>query len=105
MTKQELAQYDGREGRPAYIAVNGRIYDVSGSSLWPEGDHQGEHQAGQDLTLELQTAPHVRAVIERFPVVGELEPEAPPAATGGGRLWLGLAVLVLVILGLWLLLR
>ncbi len=78
MTKAELAKYDGREGRPAYVAVNGKIYDVTASPLWAGGDHQGAHTAGYDLTEELKSAPHVRAVVERFPVVGQLAAEAPP---------------------------
>ena len=77
MTLEELARFDGREGRPAYAAVSGTIYDFSASPLWPTGLHQGLHQAGADLTEELQSAPHVRALIERFPVVGQLE--EPPA--------------------------
>jgi predicted heme/steroid binding protein len=73
MTTEELSKYDGRQGRPAYVAVNNNIYDVSESSLWVDGNHQEAHQAGQDLTEELKSAPHVRAVIERFPVVDKLE--------------------------------
>jgi len=41
MTKTELAKHDGRDGRPAYVAVNGTIYDGSASPLWQGGDHQG----------------------------------------------------------------
>lgn len=77
MTPEELARNDGRDGRPAYVAVAGTIYDFSASALWKDGDHQRSHQAGADLTEELKTAPHVRALIERFPVVGHLE-EPPP---------------------------
>ncbi len=77
MTPEELARHDGRAGRPAYVAVAGTIYDVSKSPLWQNGDHQGLHQAGADLTEELKSAPHVRAVIERFPTVGHLE-DPPP---------------------------
>ena len=73
MTPEELARCDGRDGRPAYVAVAGTIYDVSASALWKDGDHQGLHQAGTDLTEELKSAPHVRAVIERFPAIGPLE--------------------------------
>lgn len=85
MTKSELARHDGREGRPAYIAVSGTIYDVSASPLWKDGDHQGSHHAGGDLTEELKSAPHVRAVIERFPVVGRLEEEAPQKVASHGK--------------------
>ena len=85
MTKSELAKHDGREGRPAYIAVSGTIYDVSASPLWKDGDHQGSHQAGGDLTEELKSAPHVRAVVKRFPVVGRLEETPPPKAASHGK--------------------
>jgi len=80
MTKNDLAGYDGRNGRPAYVAVSGTIYDVSASPLWAGGHHQGSHQAGCDLTEELKSAPHVRAVVERFPVVGRVGEAAPPKA-------------------------
>jgi predicted heme/steroid binding protein len=80
MTKAELAKHDGRDGRPAYVAVSGKIYDVTASPMWSGGDHQGAHQAGADLTEELKSAPHVRAVIERFPVVGQLAADPPPKA-------------------------
>lgn len=73
MTKEELAGFDGCDGRPTYVAVNDTIYDLSGSSQWIEGNHLDTHQAGRDLTEELKSAPHVRAVVERFPVVGKLE--------------------------------
>ncbi len=77
MTKDELATFDGKDGRKAYVAVNGKVYDFTESPLWAAGDHQGLHAAGCDLTEELKSAPHVRAVIERYPVVGNLE-EPPP---------------------------
>jgi predicted heme/steroid binding protein len=72
MTPEELAQFNGQDGTPAYVAVSGVIYDVSSSKLWDNGNHEGVHQAGRDLTEDLKTAPHVRSVIERFPVVGQL---------------------------------
>jgi predicted heme/steroid binding protein len=78
MTKEELANYNGKNGQNAYVAVNGKIYDVSASPLWASGDHQGMHNAGADVTEELKAAPHVRSVVERFPVVGQLEEPEPP---------------------------
>jgi len=73
MKLAELQKFDGKHGQPAYVAVNDVIYDVSSSSYWQEGHHEGSHQAGGDLTEELKSAPHVRAVVERFPVVGRLD--------------------------------
>jgi len=78
MTKEELAKHDGKDGSKAYVAVNGKIHDVSASDLWAGGDHQGLHQAGCDLTDEIKSAPHVRAVVDRFPVVDHLEEPEPP---------------------------
>ncbi|MCK5825988.1 MAG: hypothetical protein KAG93_03055 [Desulfuromusa sp.] len=73
MTIEELAKFDGGDGRAAYIAVNGVIYDISDSKLWPAGRHEGGHQAGQDLTEELKSAPHLKNIVNRFPVVGKVE--------------------------------
>ncbi|MCD6187810.1 MAG: hypothetical protein J7K09_06540 [Desulfuromusa sp.] len=73
MTIEELARFDGGDGRAAYVAVSGVIYDVSTSQRWQGGQHEGRHQAGQDLTEELKSAPHLRTVIERFPVVGKID--------------------------------
>ena len=71
-TLEELKKYDGKEGRPAYIAYKGNVYDVSDDFLWVEGDHQGEHAAGRDLTEDLPRAPHAEDVLERVPKIGVL---------------------------------
>lgn len=105
MTREELAKFDGREGRKAYGAVNGKIYDFSDSKLWTDGNHQGLHQAGHDLTDELKNAPHVRAVIERFPVIGQLEEPAPEAGGGGGKMIIGVVVAVVILAVIFLLMR
>lgn len=97
MTREELASYDGRDGRPAYVAVNGKIYDFTGSKLWPAGNHMQQHQAGQDLSEALLKAPHVRAVVERFPVVGHLEQPVPAPASGMGKWLVGAALLAAAI--------
>jgi predicted heme/steroid binding protein len=73
-TLQELKQYDGKEGRPAYIAYKGKVYDVTDNYLWIDGDHQGEHVAGKDLTQEMATAPHSEENLERVKLVGILAP-------------------------------
>jgi len=71
-TLEELKQYDGREGRPAYIAYRGKVYDVTDSYLWLGGDHQGQHEAGKDVTNEMAFAPHGEEVLERVKLVGVL---------------------------------
>ena len=71
-TRGELVQYNGKNGAPAYIAYQGKVYDVSQSFLWQKGQHQVLHSAGADLTAELDQAPHGAALLERVPVVGML---------------------------------
>ena len=71
-TLEELKNYDGKDGRPAYIAYKGKVYDVTDNFLWMDGDHQGEHAAGRDLTEEMAMAPHGEDVVERVKLVGVL---------------------------------
>lgn len=82
-TREELSRFNGGDGRPIYAAYKGKVYDVTTSSLWTEGQHF-EHFAGADLTDELADAPHGEEVFESFLVVGELvDSGQDPAAFGG----------------------
>jgi len=71
-TLDELKQYDGRDGRPAYFAYKGKVYDVTESYLWINGDHQGQHEAGRDITSEMELAPHGEEMLERVKLIGTL---------------------------------
>ena len=70
----ELHHFDGKEGRPSYIAYHGKIYDVTASRLWKDGSHARKHQAGNDLTDVLKTAPHGEEKVLAMRIVGELKP-------------------------------
>jgi predicted heme/steroid binding protein len=70
-TLEELKAFDGRDGKPAYVAYDGVVYDVTESAMWGAGDHEGMHQAGGDLTEEHADAPHDVYVTD-FPEVGRL---------------------------------
>jgi predicted heme/steroid binding protein len=72
LNSEELKQYNGKEGKPAYIAYKGKIYDVSRSSFWIGGDHLGSHEAGKDLTEEMELAPHREEALQSMKVVGVL---------------------------------
>ena len=72
-TTSELAEYSGAHGTSAYVAYEGVVYDVSESFLWKNGNHQGLHLAGRDLTEEIDRAPHGPEFIERCPIVGRLQ--------------------------------
>lgn len=75
LTVSELKKFDGKDGKPAYLAFKGKVYDVSSSPLWPTGVHVGRHNAGLDLTTSMANAPHGEEVFANFPVVGDIVPE------------------------------
>lgn len=72
ITENELRKCDGQDGRPAWVAFRGKVYDVSASRLWPEGAHMKRHHVGRDLTSEFAAAPHDEGVLQRLPLVGRL---------------------------------
>jgi len=76
LSLEELAQKDGKEGRPVYIAYEGKIYNVSQSSLWKTGTHMRRHSSGKDLTTDMGGAPHGPEVLERYPQVGIIRPKS-----------------------------
>lgn len=67
-TRAELAQYNGRNGKPAYVAVNHTVYDVS--TVFVEGKHF-THEPGADLTGAFLRQ-HVPAALSGYPVMGVL---------------------------------
>ena len=72
-TVDELAKYDGQKGNPAYIAVDGNVYDVSGVGVWKNGSHFGKYFAGKDLSKEILLSPHGKSKLDEVPLVGTLQ--------------------------------
>ena len=72
---EELSQYNGKDGQPAYVAVDGVIYDFSNIPEWKDGEHNG-YSAGNDLTEAIKTkSPHGVSKLRGVPVVGKLAEE------------------------------
>lgn len=72
LTLDQLKQYDGKNGNPAYIAVDGVLYDVTNHSRWKSGSHEG-YSAGKDLTDAIMgKSPHGISVLDGVPIVGKL---------------------------------
>jgi predicted heme/steroid binding protein len=67
-----LKQTTEKNGKPTYLAYKGKVYDVSESSFWLDGDHFGMHEAGKDLSEELEMAPHREENFKRVKLVGDL---------------------------------
>jgi predicted heme/steroid binding protein len=65
----ELEKYDGSGGNPAYVAVNGIVYDVSNEATWGGGTHFGLY-AGKDLTAQFQGCHGMEAILSKLPKVG-----------------------------------
>lgn len=78
ITPDDLGRFDGSGGRPAYIVVNRRAYDVSDSPKWRDGKHFGKHIAGSDLTKDLVGAPHGEEVLEKVKDIGEISGAKEP---------------------------
>lgn len=71
-TKDELQQYNGRNGNPAYVAINDKVYDVTHIPAWQDGRHHG-NRAGLDLSDVLfNYSPHKDRVLEKLPLIGQL---------------------------------
>lgn len=72
LTLEELSQFNGKDGNPAYIAFEGKIYDVTEHPKWTQGMHNG-NVAGTDITQAIQNAPHGTSKINTIPQVGILK--------------------------------
>lgn len=70
-TKEELSQYNGKNGKPSYVAVNGVVYDVSGVDIWQNDTHFGMIP-GNDLTSDFNTCHPGSERLNTLPVVGKL---------------------------------
>ena len=72
----ELKNYNGQNGNPAYVAVNGVVYDVTNSSKWKNGVHKAcssSTQAGVDFSDSIKSSPHGVNVMSKFPQIGTLQ--------------------------------
>lgn len=66
---QSLAKYNGKNGNPSYIAVDGLVYDVS--TLFINGEHRGCY-AGGDVSAAFHDQ-HSSQYLQRFPIIGKYQ--------------------------------
>ncbi|AFV25119.1 cytochrome b5 [Methanolobus psychrophilus R15] len=73
-TLEEVAKYNGKNGQKAYVVYSGKVYDVTDSDFWDSGEHMGLHEAGMDLTEDLDMeSPHESDALENFKIVGVIK--------------------------------
>jgi predicted heme/steroid binding protein len=109
LTPEQLARFDGQEGRPAYFAFKGIVYSATENRFWRKGAHMMKHHAGSDLTDQLALAPHGEDKVRSLPQVGTLvAPDQRPARPFPERLFyffaymnLALVFVIVFIISLW----
>ncbi len=98
ITPEQLSRFDGQDGRPAYMAYKGIVYDVTNSKSWKKGKHMAKHAAGTDLTAALAAAPHQEDKVLAMPQVGMLAaPDRKPERPFHERLFYFFAYMNLVL--------
>lgn len=78
-TISELSAFDGKSGNDCYVAVSGRVYEISDSDKWIDGNHiesEGQASCGRDLTEAMDESPHGISILTTSPkvkLIGTLE--------------------------------
>lgn len=70
-TLEELSRYNGKDGNPAYVAVNGIVYDVTGNAAWGGATHFGL-TAGTDVTSQFASCHAGQPILSKLKVVGKM---------------------------------
>lgn len=72
-TLEELGKFNGKDNMRAYVAIDGTIYDLTGSPFWKDGRHFGI-TAGEDLSEQFYSC-HAKAldIVQKLRVVGVLK--------------------------------
>ena len=75
VTMAELRRNTGERGTRKFIAYEGIVYDVTDCLKWHGDLHENLHFPGQDLSSELEDAPHAESVFLHpcVMVIGRLE--------------------------------
>jgi predicted heme/steroid binding protein/uncharacterized Fe-S cluster protein YjdI len=79
-TLDELQKYNGQNGNPAYVAVNGIVYNAAKSWSWRKGIHKkcsNSTHAGADLSELINSSPHGASMMNRLPIIGTLKKDSP----------------------------
>jgi predicted heme/steroid binding protein len=70
-TLEELSTYTGKDMTPAYVAVNGIVYDVTNNAAWAAATHFGL-SPGKDLTGAFSSCHAGQTILSKLKAVGTL---------------------------------
>jgi predicted heme/steroid binding protein len=70
-TLEELSRYNGRDGNPAYVAVNGTVYDVTSNAAWGGATHFGL-AAGTNVTSQFASCHTGQPILSKLKVIGKM---------------------------------
>ncbi len=73
LDRESLKEFNGKDGKPIYVAFKGRVIDVTNSKFWKTGVHMKRHPSATDLTADIEAAPHGPEVLDRYPQVAVLK--------------------------------
>ncbi len=71
ITLEQLARFDGKNGNPAYVAVDGIVYDVTNNAGWAAATHFGL-KAGTDVSGPFKSCHGSKQILSRLKIVGSL---------------------------------
>jgi predicted heme/steroid binding protein len=66
MSATQLKAFDGKNGHKAYVALNGKVYDVTNIDEWKDGKHYKGMVAGTDLTPYISQSPHGANIVKEL---------------------------------------
>lgn len=66
MSFSKLKTHDGKNGHTAYVALNGKVYDVTKVEEWKGGKHYKGMVAGTDLTPFINLSPHGPDIVNQL---------------------------------------
>ncbi|QWW19587.1 hypothetical protein I6B53_00080 [Schaalia sp. 19OD2882] len=72
VSRAELSAATCGDALHCWIAVDGKVYDVSGVPSWVRGKHHGV-KPGADVTESFVKSHHGITYLQKLPVVGSLE--------------------------------
>jgi len=73
MTMKEVKEFNGKNGKKAYIVVDNVVYDVTNVKSWKNGKHKMGIVAGSDVTKFLSRSPHGASVLNNLKIVGKIK--------------------------------